>query len=65
MPLLTIGIALLTTFRPDLATVQHGVAAWERARNNALVHIDWRFTTGDARIKLKRLYPVLNVQLST
>jgi hypothetical protein len=50
---------------PDLATVQREVAAWEHTRNHAQVRIDWRFTTDDARIKLKRLYPILNVQLST
>lgn len=33
------------------------VAAWERARNAAATRIDWRFTTADARIKLKHLYP--------
>lgn len=33
------------------------VAAWERARNTAATRIDWRFTTADARIKLKHLYP--------
>jgi hypothetical protein len=35
------------------------VAAWEAERNAAAVTIDWRFTTADARIKLKHLYPVL------
>lgn len=34
------------------------VKAWERRRNLAQRKIDWRFTTQDARIKLKRLYPV-------
>jgi DDE superfamily endonuclease len=33
------------------------VAAWEEHRNHASSRIDWRFTTADARIKLKRLYP--------
>jgi len=33
------------------------VAAWEKERNAAFVKVDWRFTTADARIKLKRLYP--------
>ena len=33
------------------------IAAWETARNNAEARINWRFTTADARIKLKRLYP--------
>jgi hypothetical protein len=35
------------------------VAAWQHARNHAACKIDWRFTTADARIKLKRLYPVV------
>jgi hypothetical protein len=33
------------------------VAAWEKERNQACTKIDWRFTTQDARVKLKRLYP--------
>ena len=33
------------------------VAAWEQERNAAGMRINWRFTTADARIKLKRLYP--------
>lgn len=33
------------------------VAAWESARNASQHTIDWHFTTADARIKLKRLYP--------
>jgi hypothetical protein len=32
-------------------------AAWESERNRACTKIDWRFTTEDARVKLKRLYP--------
>lgn len=35
------------------------VAAWENTRNRAQVRVDWQFTTADARIKLKRLYPKL------
>ena len=35
------------------------VAAWEEARNERGDQIRWRFTTADARIKLRRLYPVL------
>ena len=35
------------------------VAAWEHARNVAATRIDWRFTTADARIKLKHLYPAI------
>lgn len=33
------------------------VAAWEHARNTAKCRVDWQFTTADARVKLKRLYP--------
>jgi len=36
------------------------VAAWEQQRNEEQVRIDWRFTTDHARIKLRRLYPVLS-----
>ena len=35
------------------------VAAWEEARNGKQVEIRWRFTTADARVKLRRLYPVV------
>ncbi len=38
------------------------VGAWEEKRNAAVVKVDWQFTTADARIKLKRLYP--SIQLS-
>ena len=41
------------------AELAHEVAAWEATRNAAQVTIDWRFTTADARIKLKHLYPTL------
>ncbi len=43
----------------DMATMQTEVAAWEKARNNCTRKIVWQFTTADARIKLKRLYPQL------
>ena len=35
------------------------IGAWEAARNAQAVGMDWRFTSEDARIKLKRLYPKL------
>jgi hypothetical protein len=44
---------------PDMDTMRKEVAAWELERNNHSKIIDWRFTTEDARIKLKRLYPNL------
>jgi len=42
---------------PDRETLAREVAAWEKDRNAASGRVDWRFTTADARIKLKRLYP--------
>jgi hypothetical protein len=44
---------------PDVATLTAEVAAWERRRNEAGARTEWRFTTADARIKLKHLYPSL------
>ena len=44
----------------DRATIDAEVAAWVAARNARAAAIDWRFTTADARIKLKRLYPVIH-----
>ena len=43
----------------DQDLLKHEVAAWEEKRNGAQVKVDWHFTTADARIKLKRLYPKL------
>ncbi len=42
---------------PDLQTLEREVAAWQQRRNTAGGRIDWQFTTADARIKLKHLYP--------
>ena len=44
---------------PDQQTLRREVAAWEAERNAKGSTVDWRFTTEDARIKLKRLYPSL------
>ena len=41
----------------DKATLAEACAALERERNGAGKGVDWRLTTNDARIKLKRLYP--------
>ena len=46
---------------PDFATLAAEVAAWQEQRNAAGGPVDWRFTTADARIKLKRLYPSVQV----
>jgi hypothetical protein len=42
---------------PDRETLQAEVTAWEQRRNDQAVKVHWRFTTADARIRLKRLYP--------
>lgn len=44
----------------NLNEMREEVAAWQLERNNRNSKIDWQFTTNDARIKLKRLYPTLN-----
>jgi len=44
---------------PDKQTLIEEVAAWEDDRNKNHAKADWQFTTVDARIKLKRLYPTL------
>ena len=37
------------------------VKAWQDDRNAKIVRINWRFSTADARIKLKSLYPKIDV----
>jgi hypothetical protein len=41
----------------DTETLRQETQAWERNRNEMQKGVDWRFTTSDARIRLKRLYP--------
>lgn len=44
---------------PDQRVLKEEVEAWEAGRNRKHAKADWQFTTADARVKLKRLYPVL------
>ena len=44
---------------PDQQTLRTEVAAWETERNASGATVNWRFTTADARIKLKHLYPLI------
>ena len=46
---------------PDSLTLSRETAAWETPRNAAEARIDWQFTTDKARIKLKRLYPSIQI----
>jgi hypothetical protein len=45
---------------PDKETFIRDVSAWSKRRNDEHVAVDWQFTTADARIKLKKLYPILS-----
>jgi transposase len=44
---------------PDFETLKAEACAWQERRDAAGAKIEWRFSTEDARIKLKRLYPLL------
>lgn len=41
----------------NIETIEKETLAWQNHRNNKGAKVDWQFTTNDARIKLKRLYP--------
>jgi hypothetical protein len=43
----------------DQERLRHETAAWSQRRNTAQATIAWQFTTADARVKLKKLYPTL------
>jgi len=44
---------------PDAETLKREVSRWKSQRNTVGARVDWQFTTTDARVKLKRLYPSL------
>lgn len=46
---------------PDIEPLTSEGDAWESQRNQSESKIDWHFTTTDARVKLKRLYPSFQV----
>ncbi len=46
---------------PDQKTLNSEAQTWAKDRNNMVVKVDWRFTTADARIKLKHFYPKIQV----
>jgi ribosomal protein S13 len=45
----------------NMITIREETEAWQENRNNKKAKINWQFTTKNARIKLKRLYPTLSV----
>lgn len=58
LELAVLGRQCLDRRIPDPARLAREVAAWAQTRNAAAIPIRWRFTTADARIRLKHLYPV-------
>jgi hypothetical protein len=44
----------------DASAMACHVSAWEKRRNGAKVKADWQFTTPDARVKLRKLYPTVD-----
>jgi hypothetical protein len=59
MELSVLGRQCLGDRMESLEALSAAVSAWESRRNAERVRVDWHFTTADARIKLKRLYPKL------
>ena len=45
----------------DIEIVRKETRAWQETRNNKNAKVNWQFTTKDARIKLSRLYPTLEI----
>lgn len=45
---------------PDEDTLVQEIRSWEEQRNEIKATVDWQFTTNDARIKLKKLYPSID-----
>jgi hypothetical protein len=43
----------------EVAVLRREIRAWQQKRNAASKTIEWQFTTAEARVKLKRLYPVI------
>ena len=46
---------------PSIMALNEQLSAWHISRNNSQVGVDWHFTASDARIKLKRLYPIVEM----
>ena len=43
-----------------IEALRREVAAWQASRDSIQAKVDWQFTTDDARVRLKRLYPTLH-----
>ncbi|MGZ8160685.1 MAG: IS630 family transposase, partial [Methylobacter sp.] len=44
---------------PDQNTLKREIKAWQDERNKKGIRVSWRFTTQDARVKLKSLYSAI------
>jgi hypothetical protein len=58
--LAALGRQCLDRYIPEIEQLRHHVAAWETERNGRKAKVAWRFTTTNARIKLRRLYPMID-----
>ena len=47
----------LSEYIPSMEQMEKEVTSWQFNRNMQCATVNWQFTTGDARVKLKRLYP--------
>jgi transposase len=54
----------LNGYIPNREFLANETQAWETERNTNQATVDWRFTTADARIKLKKLYPVIHCEVN-
>jgi hypothetical protein len=59
LELSALGRQCLSRRIPDAHTLEQECVAWAKERNHAEVTINWQFSTKDARVKLRRLYPIL------
>jgi hypothetical protein len=55
-----LGRQCLNGYIPNREFLASETLAWEIERNTKQATVEWRFTTADARIKLKKLYPVIH-----
>ena len=44
----------------SVAAIEAAVGPWEAKRNGSGAAVEWRFTTAEARVKLRRLYPSID-----
>jgi len=57
-----LGRQCLNGYIPNREFLASETLSWETERNTNKATVDWRFTTADARIRLKKLYPVIHYE---